>query len=47
MEHDKDEFDFWTIDKSMGESRGAQILGLILLIGTIVGSVIYKIWIQM
>lgn len=35
------------IDKSMGESRVAQIAGWILLVGTVVGTIVYKIWFQM
>ena len=36
-----DEYDFWKIDKSMGESRLAQVLGVVILIGMFVSSLFY------
>jgi len=36
--------DFFKIDKSMGESRGAQILGWVILVGTIASAILYKIY---
>ena len=37
-------FDWWKIDKSMGESRNAQITGVILIILLICGILIYVIF---
>jgi hypothetical protein len=36
-------FDWWEIDKNMGESRAAQVAGAILMILLIGGSLIYAI----
>lgn len=36
-------FDWWGIDKSTGESRTAQVAGVILMILLICGSLIYAI----
>lgn len=41
MENNEMDFDLLSIDPSMGESRGAQIFGLILLVATIVGAIYF------
>jgi hypothetical protein len=41
MFEDEDEYDFWKIDKSMGESRLDQILGAVILVGMFVSSLFY------
>ncbi|GAG91552.1 unnamed protein product [marine sediment metagenome] len=35
-------FNFWTIDRSMGESRFAQVLGVLLFIGIVIFSILFK-----
>ncbi len=35
--------DFFKIDKSMGESRFDQILGVIVLVGIVIFAVVYKL----
>ena len=35
--------DFWKIDRSMGESRFAQVLGAVIMVVVIVGSIIYSV----
>jgi len=36
-----DDYNFWKIDKSMGESRLAQVLGVVILVGMFVSSLFY------
>ena len=35
-------FDLWTIDKSMGESRFAQILGGLVIVGLVIFAYLFK-----
>jgi len=39
---DNMEFNFWKIDKSMGESRISQIGGAVLLVSIILASIFYS-----
>lgn len=44
MDKDNDEEvqDVFSIDRDMGESRGSQILGVVILVAMIIGTIIWK-----